>query len=509
MASKRTKPPEGLPQQEQQLTTQAPPRAVTMQANGQVTENPLPDVRTFVPPKVRAQVEYVAGSRSEGHNGPWALPLYSDDVEREVGTDTYEKMLNDPDVWRAYWLLVFGASADGLQFTARVTDEDAPDYEEAKTYAEFVKRAFERMDTDMRDVVQDMLTALFTRYRVAEIIYEYMTTGEDAGRLTLKQIKPKPRRTAALVVDPFDNIIGCLYAPAGTFRALVPQNSGGPLYDLQHVLPVEKFMVLSFFPMDGAATGGSLFRPAYNAWALKQRLYPRYDRMLAKHAEPSLFGTTSPRDEEQAKLDDAGNPVLDAETGDIVYQSPEERYLAEIIKFQGGTAMVAKDGAKLEVMEGGQGSINVFQTAFDFATREITKSLLFQTLATDEAAFGTRAQSQTHMQVLDLLIWAVKQRIVGCVDRYVVRPLVRMNFGDEAVALRPTTTLGDTERRDFAKDAGAWAALAGAQLLHPSQYPAMDAQLGLPPRDAESSEADQLAVKVAEGTEAVTDEATA
>src|SRR5947209_16798771 len=43
------------------------------------------------------------------------LPQYIDDVERDLGTDTYEKMLQDPIVWSAFNTRVLQVLADGMR----------------------------------------------------------------------------------------------------------------------------------------------------------------------------------------------------------------------------------------------------------------------------------------------------------------------------------------------------------------------------------------------------------
>ena len=66
----------------------------------------------------------------------------------------------------------------------------------------------------------------------------------------------------------------------------------------------------------------------------------------------------------------------------------------------------------------------------------------------------------------------------------VLRPLVRYNFGDQAAAkLTPNPSLGYTAQTDMASMMTAIALLARSNYLHPSQFAALDAQLGLPPRD--------------------------
>src|SRR5690349_21193336 len=59
--------------------------------------------------------ENVAGSPILTGTALRALPQTLDDVTREVGSDTYERMLNDPEVSSDVLLLKYFVLADGVQ----------------------------------------------------------------------------------------------------------------------------------------------------------------------------------------------------------------------------------------------------------------------------------------------------------------------------------------------------------------------------------------------------------
>ena len=108
---------------------------------------------------------------------------------------------------------------------------------------------------------------------------------------------------------------------------------------------------------------------------------------------------------------------------------------------------------------------------------------LADVLATEEGVHMAKAASETHQDVLDLVIHHVKMAVGRMIRSDILRPLVRYNWGEEAARrLTPKVVLSSTEKHNWAKDASAVSALASSQYMDPSQYREMDARLGLPRR---------------------------
>jgi hypothetical protein len=119
----------------------------------------------------------------------------------------------------------------------------------------------------------------------------------------------------------------------------------------------------------------------------------------------------------------------------------------------------------------------------------MTKSILTQSLATEEGEHQARAAAQVHQDVLDTLVRQGKRSLVRVVAKDVLANWVRWNWGDDAAALVPKPSLGTTERTDLPATITAFAALLKTGFPHPSQYAAMDSMFGLPVRDLTQEEA--------------------
>lgn len=438
--------------------------------------------------------EYVSGGSYSIGGIARALAITADDVEQTVGLDTYTRMMNDAIVRRSVNYIKLATTADDLVIRPAVpmprknsTEPGAQaKYEQAKEYADFAERVIAwHLEEDLRTVLCDMLSACVYGCSVGELVYELVPPGtdDDAGRIVLKRWKPKPREATAFVVDPFLNVLGLMYAEPGYDRVQTPSGGTGSfITSPQNVLPREKFAVLTLFPNGSDPRGTSLLRAAYNPWTLKTKTWPYLLRYLSHFAVPTVIGTTAEGEGDKAVLNEAGEQVY-LSSGVPKYVTAEEAMRSALEGLANGTVFVGKFGSEVTPLTIPGDTSAVFEMVMGLFNSEITSAILNQTLANSEAKFGTRAQSQTHMQVLDQLIWYLRGLLVDMISRDILRPLMEWNFGPDSLRLMPKLSLGDTERRDFATD-GQTASSLGFK-MSPSQFIAMDGQLGLPERDEE------------------------
>lgn len=462
----------------------------------------VPTVRTDVDPAT----EYVSGGGLA-----WlasylaALPHSVDDVTRDFGDDLYDRMLHDPTVAACFNTLKHGILANRIALPAvklpvtqeNVTDageqaalgltKDVPHVDQSKAdeIAAFCERMLSSLDTPLTDVLWNLLDALAFGNKVAEKVYAD-GTGEDAGRLVLKKLKVKPRRTTAFVVDAFGNTIGLLAIIPGVSFTAMTQGIFTDQSLLGNFLPREKFAILTCRERDADPRGTSLARPAYYSWFAKTQVWPAYLKFLGLYAVGILVGTTGEQSfaETPAYQPDGVTPMTDG-TGAQVYLTPQQALLQNLLALSGGTAIALPYGTTLDTLKpAGDGS--VFGAANDLFNREIEKAITGQTLATSEAQHDTRAASQTHQDVLGGLVSYGRGLVETMLYRDVLCPAVEINFGPDALPLTPRPVLSDVEQQDAAS---MWAAVASLQTsgyLDPSQKIALDAQVGLPDRSAES-----------------------
>jgi phage gp29-like protein len=163
--------------------------------------------------------------------------------------------------------------------------------------------------------------------------------------------------------------------------------------------------------------------------------------------------------------------------------TPERQALLQAQEIQNGACAVLPPNAKLQVIEA-KNTGEPFMNVIDLVNREITKTIIGQTLMTEEGAHMSRSAATTHQDVFGILVRHVKLSLAARLRQDVIIPLLRYNYGDDGERLCPVVALGETEHQDFANNATAIAQLMRAGYFDVSQYEGIDNMLALPPRDA-------------------------
>lgn len=401
--------------------------------------------------------EFVSGSADFPYQQfQRALPRYVDDAERDFGTDIYQRMLHDPMVAAAVDTLKMRALAEGVTISPAARTPDA------QRIARFVEAAVEDLDAPIEETLFDMLDALAYGHRLAELVFRVRHDGD----LTLASVKPKPRRNYGFVIDAYQNLTGVAAVVPGK-SSFVPIGIVPEPGELPNLFPTSKFFVLTFAGSNRDPRGSSLLRPAYNPWWLKQQTWPQMLKFLVQFAGPSLIGYT---------------PENASFVGDL---TPEDVMLAALKGFQNGSIVALRGGSKVDKIQS-EGEGQAFLNAIELYNREITHAVLKQTRATMEARHGSRADSQTATDILDVVVGWVQGVLARAFRRQVVRPLVLLNFGATAARdLCPRVLFSGSGKPDFAATAAAVAQLQSSGYLADTQCAGIDELLSLPARNEE------------------------
>lgn len=453
--------------------------------------------------------EYVAGGGFSWLSTYYkALPHHIDDVTADFGDDLYDRMMCDPVVNANINTLKLGVLANGQKTVPTELDETDPNHDLAQEISDFCQRNLDRLETPAQTVFYQLLDAMAYGHKIAELVFELVTDDEndpDYGKICLKAIKVKPRRTTAIIVDAYYNvqaIQGVL--PGQGFNAVLTYGyiGGLPTPDSKNpldnsldsrinLLPREKFVIHTNKPKDGDPRGTSLLRSAYNSWWSKKQLEPEYLKYLAQFGTPTIYGFTSTDARNgEIKQDADGNHILDA-SGNMIYTTPEEVMLSAILDTQNGSAAVFTNGSSIQPLEM-QGNGEPFLNAFQYHNEQIALAITNQTLATQEGANMSRAASETHQDTLANPVRFAKLELGDTITRDIFRILVLYNYGPYAARnLCPSCVFPETEQQDFATDSNAISSLQSSGYLHDNQKPGIDAKLGLPARDMEAMQAEK------------------
>lgn len=422
-----------------------------------------------------------------------ALPFYIDDTTRDFGDDLYERMMLDPQISSCMNVLKSAVLAEGIELT-QIEDEDqeVPTLggptagkrtikaasDQSKEIADFCRRNLDNLARPLAEVAWELLDALAVGNKIGEMVYRIAQGGQDAGKLCLGAIKIKPRRSYSFVVDVYFNVLGIIGLIPGQGAPVIVESIIGEPGQIPNLLPRQKFVVYTNRGEVGDPRGQSDLRPAYNAWWTKMQTWGEYMKYIAQFASPSLWAETAPN----------AQTYTDPVSG--LVQQPEQVLLATLMSLRNGSVVAVPNGAKITPIEmRGEGA--PFLQSIDLSDRQITKAILYQTLATEEGQHMARAASETHQDILGLRIRTIKRTLAEVIRRDVLKPLVEYNYGKDAAAeLTPTVSLGQTEHQDFAEDAKAVAALVTSGFMHRTQFPETDTMLSLPARDVEAQNAE-------------------
>lgn len=462
------------------------------------------------------QAEYVAGG---GY--PFlsqyirSLPHWIDDATRDFGDDLYERMLTDPQVSSAIRVLKEGTLAQGVRLEPAIQKDQSDyqgdeygmqdviqnyEYEEgddkkeeddqlardadlAEEITDFCENNLLNLERPFVETLYEMLDALALGNRVAEQVYENRKDRNGVPRLYLKALKTKPRKSTGFVLDPFMNIVGLLgMIPGQPYPVLSSAVMGDPS-QIPNLLNRDKFAIFTWASQNGDPRGNSLLRQVYNPYWLKMQMWAEYARYLVKYATPSLVGYTAQGAQATPQTDALGNII----PGAPLIQ-PETAMLNALLNFMNGTVVVFPFGSRVDpLMMSGDGA--AYRNAISFFDSQITKGILCQTLATDEAASMARAASQTHQDVLDIVVLHIKVLLAAMIYHDILRKLVSYNWGEEiAERLTPRAHLASTPQHDWSENAAAIAALVSCQFLDRSQFASLDAKLGLPRRQPQAAQ---------------------
>jgi hypothetical protein len=412
-----------------------------------------------------------------------ALARQVDDLVARWGLRIYDWMRTDPQVHASLATLKLGIMGSGLQLAPAVEarprarpsapgmgpvpdpaeydpgsdDPDPADVRLARELAEFCKRSVDRLARPVLESVYELLDAVAYGSALAEVTYRLADDGPDAGRLVLDSLRPLPRTAWAWVVDAHNDVLGIL---ADTLA--------GPA-----VLPRAKFCGLSWGPRGGDPRGQSVLRSAYVPWNLKQRLQPERAKWIAQFADPSLvfkYGTL-PNVVYAQRADGTDDPAREL--------TPVEQCELLAARFASGSWLAMPDDWQVDLVHS-KGDDHAFDACEESLDRQITKSILLATRATNEAQYGSRADSNTAMDILGLAFEFGRRLLAAMVEDDLFYPLIARNWGrDVADRLTPRVSFG-TNKYIQAQLWTAFAAICRAGVVPRSILPRCFEMLGIP-----------------------------
>lgn len=449
-------------------------------------------------PKPPLQEFVAGGAGSTMPSQATVLTRTASKVPQVGGTDVYDRMALDPVVASCIATLANAVVADGVAIEpichmpsgVNPDPQEVADAEQAALYAEFVQRCFRRMEDAGQALVQvalDLLQPLIIYGNVvAERVLEIPESGEDAGKLCVRAIKPKSPTHLAYVVDPYMNVLGISATqPASNVQAEHGQTGTGDGSSLRSFVPRDRFVIGRLGGKWGDPRGDSLLDAAYSPWYFKTCCEPEYFKWLLRFASPSIVGKTPENAINPHLVDEDGNLV-----DEVAYETPEQRMMKSLVAFQSASAIVVPFGAEVALLEP-KSDGSAFATARAACDRAIATGILGSSRSILESEHGSKADSGQAQDILGLRIQMLRRVVAEVIDRDIMRPLIAMNWGEDALKYAPRISFAGVEQQDRVALIEAYAKAYASGFVHDSQLPAMMQEVGLPPPDMEAIQAEK------------------
>lgn len=453
------------------------------------------------PRSVDTSREYTIGGSNSFLSGVVGFPdlqkLHGsvDDMDLRLGWEAKDQMDNDPVCSAALDTRALGATARPIEVVPApksLYQSDA-DEKRADEVAAFIRRNCVRVRTKQRDLNLTSFLLLRNALKIghtkAEICDDLERGGVDDRKRMLTKIKSKNRFNSCFVVDRANNVLGIAgYTGDYGEKYVNPYNqtniAGFMSWGLLEqsgwkILDRDKWLVVTNRPPeDDSPLGQSLYRRVYTAFRNKRDMWAMYLKALDNTALPHTVATLPPMTE---ALDTY--PLVNGVPDTTAEKVPMATAIYQALEYgrQGGITVLPNGAAVEQLYTASSG--DPFMSALGVWNSEITIGILHQTLATGEGKHMARAAGQVHQDILDLAMRHDRRLISECITRDVFEPLVRKNFPKEYWHLVPSASFGEVELNDFAAWAEAFAKLAQAGLLIPSQFTHIWAILGLPQGD--------------------------
>lgn len=255
--------------------------------------------------------------------------------------------------------------------------------------ATFVRDAFERMEGSPLTILEQAMDAFSKGWSVQEIVWQ-----SDGGKTWIESVRSKDPSFFGIEVDQF-----------GRLQGLTLQIPGESAIQLDRT----KFVIYANRPAYGRPKGRSDLDAAWRHWVMKGQLISAWKVHLERFAMPTLVGRY------QRGLPSAEQVGL----------------LSALQGLHRTTAIVLPSEVEVNSLGGSKEPSQGFMEAIEFHNREIARSILGQTLTTDEGRrVGSLALGKVHLQVLVIQLEAIRRQLADLVmTEQVIRPLVEMNFG--------------------------------------------------------------------------------
>lgn len=314
----------------------------------------------------------------------------------KISINTYEKMLNDPQVYAGLKILSLSIFAKGYDFKYFGENEEL-----GEDMRRYLHKAFKSVNRTLVNTggVQDTFEA-FTEnamsigYSVSEIVYDEPA---DDGYIYMKKWKVLPAKS----------LVNCFQIDEyGNLESVTQYKNWGKENEVVFSGEQDFFRLLvwSHNMKGGNWYGNSEFKRVYDNWYSKGYLLKFWNIALERYGAPFIVAYVVDDD----SLDDTVEHLDKARTK---------------------TNFAILDGNKLEVLESKTNGMFGYRDAIKYNDEQIMRGMLIPTLIMGIEETGARALGETHF---DLFSWRIieLQNEFASVVQTLINRLIDINFAN-------------------------------------------------------------------------------
>lgn len=361
----------------------------------------------------------------------------------EITIETYRKMRTDPQVKACLTVLKLPI----LQVDWQLQAESEEGQRLAK-WSEMILR--EQMDDSMTYYIREMLTGLDFGRSITEKVWSLQSVPKDPeGTAVADMIIPHKLKT----YDPRNVKIQLNPSTLKLESAIQTVNNA------EHKIPADKLLIWTHEKEFGNYNGEAALRAAYKPWVIKEFLQKFWNIALERYGTP--FQTMS------------------VPQGGSLKQAMG---LMDMIKSKTGIPL--PDGYEIELHNLANTGMS-FKEAIQYQDTMIARAMLIPDLVFGNSDSGAYALSKTHAGIFLLRLNGITQEIGDILSKYLIKPMIRYNWGD--VAEYPSFTFSDVADDDLKQLAEVLQMMINGKVIAPSESWIRE-RLGMPPADEDAKE---------------------
>ncbi len=413
----------------------------------------------------------IVGAYDGVYAASFRYPTFSlDTMLAQKGYQFVEDMLHLAACRAPFNLKRYAVLQDGWSVEAAVTDPDQPGHADAQDLADSVTYALENIRDSETDLTQDLRSILFdvmmgawTGNRLAEIGWDYQTTGPLTGKHGFEGIWVKPNKQIGFDVDTRTLAV----------RNITSYTPGGG-YDFD--IPVEKCLWFVHGQSANNPQGVGDWRACYKHWMRLEGNLKFWAIALERWGAPVLMMTFP-----------AG--------GKVELEAAQEA----ANKIRQGQSPIIPDNLRYELVSAPRGVFVGMEQAAMWDTQQIALNINSNVLTTN-AGTNSLALGKVHQDTALTVYDALARDLEGAFTQQVIRRFVRYNYGDKALSICPRLRLRKQPEGNTLQIAQMLQILIQGGNM-PGRSKIVRQQLGLPPLDPEEEkmlEAEQRAAAEAQ-----------